>query len=116
MIFSCQRSLLSDIVWDMKIFKKINHILLILSFGFSTLFAEDGVNIPQREPNNEEVGEEILEEKIAPPEFPSLIDLSKRKAQPDPMPKYSSLYLFVFNVAMFTVGIAVVKGITGTRV
>lgn len=100
----------------MKIFKKMHHILLILSFAFSTLFAENGITTSQRDSDVEEVEEEVREEVISPPEFPSLINLSERKIQKEPMPKYASLYLFVFNIAMFTAGIAVVKGITGSRV
>jgi hypothetical protein len=100
----------------MKILKKMHHILLILSFGFSTLFAENELNITHNDSDVEEVEKEVREEVISPPEFPSLINLSERKIQKEPMPKYASLYLFVFNIAMFTAGIAVVKGITGSRV
>ena len=107
----------------MKIYTKMSHILLTLTFGFSTLFAEQGPTLLNQDSTNQKVVEkepsepsEVLEEKIAAPEFPSLIDLNKRKMQQDPKAKYANLYLLVFNVAMFTVGIAVVKAITGERV
>jgi hypothetical protein len=104
----------------MKIDAKISHIILTLTFAFSTIFAEEGPTLLNQDPNNQKVVEEkpseVLEEKIPTPEFPSLIDLNKRKVQQDPMAKYANLYLLVFNVAMFTVGIAVVKSITGQRV
>jgi hypothetical protein len=116
MVFSCQRSLLSYIICDMKISKKISHILLILSFGFSILFAENDLNISHYDTDVEEVEKQVREEVISPPAFPSLIDLSERKIQKEKAPKYASLYLFIFNIAMFTAGIAVVKGITGNRV
>ena len=104
----------------MKIYTKMIHILLTLTFGFSTIFAEQSPTLLNQDSNNQNVVEErpseALEEKIANPEFPSLIDLNKRKVHQDPTAKYANLYLLVFNVAMFTVGIAVVKAITGERV
>ncbi len=85
--------------------------LLLLVFTTSTLCADVNTN----EPSNQK--KEILEEQDAPLPSPSaLIDLNQNKKEEKKGPKYASMYLFLFNITMFTVGMVIVKNITGNKV
>jgi hypothetical protein len=94
----------------MKFLKTLSYYLILSLFMTNSLFAD----VTQSEENKKET---ILEEEIAPPPLPSaLIDLNQNNKEEKKRAKYSSLYLFLFNVVMFTTGMVVVKNITGTKV
>lgn len=78
----------------------------------SALFAD--VNEMMVTPPSEmvEKDDEVLEEEIAPPPPAALIDLDHNTKETKKK-SYSNLALFVFNVAMFTTGMIVVKTIQG---
>ncbi len=121
----------------MNFFSKVSKFLFIVCFLVSTLFANEdemiitppGQETKQQEDTLENTPsedkdrnqnpdkEEILDEEIAPTPPPALIDLdNQKKSQDDSTIKYSGLYLFVFNLTMFTAGLIIVKNITGQRV
>ncbi|MCH9811599.1 hypothetical protein K0U07_02405 [bacterium] len=100
--------------------KKNVLFLTLCAFCGNTLFAETIESAPMLLPKEEKkpVVEERLEEQIAPPGPPALIDLQQREVQKPKTfkDKYASLGLFLFNTAMFIAGVTVVKTLPGKKV
>ena len=100
----------------MKFLTQSCKLALLLTFSISAVFAsEDEMMIfPSTEKDTENT--EKLEEEVIPPPPAALIDLDHKNKKIKKTPKYGTLALFVFNIAMFTAGMAMVKAITGKKV
>lgn len=90
--------------------------LLLFTFSFQLVFADVTHENPVLLPKTEEKGEEILDEEIAPPPPPALIDLDVNQNKPPVTTKWSSLGLFLVNTLMFTAGMIVVKTLPAKEV
>jgi hypothetical protein len=100
---------------------KINRTLLAMMFFIANTmhgFCNEQQSIPahiltHQEPTGDEPVKEpreVLEEEITPIPLPALLDKPKKK---NPEKSYTALSLFLFNIAIFTAGMAIVKAIDG---
>ena len=92
-------------------FRFLINISLLITFSTSSLLADMENSISPKEENKE-----VLEDEVEPLPIPTLIDLTERKKQGGKPAKYSALALLVFNIVMFTAGMALVKSIDGKDV
>ena len=98
----------------MSFISTIPKYFLLIVFTTRMLVAEVVTNEHLIQQNQKE---EVLEEQQAPLPSPSaLIDLNQNNKGGKKETKYASMYLFLFNVTLFTIGMAVVKSITGNKV
>ncbi len=93
----------------MKMFIPLLKFIFLLVFSSTSLLADAAIVSPSP-------GKEVLEDQDGPPPGPAaLIDLNKNNNQQKKEPTYSGMYLFLFNIVMFTTGMVVVKNITGKK-
>lgn len=89
---------------------------VLLTFSISAVFGIEDETIILPAGEKEQKNSEYLEEEVMPSYPAELITLDQDRKKTKQPKKYGSLALFLFNVAMFTAGITIVKVINGKNV
>jgi hypothetical protein len=107
----------------MNTFKFLVNITILITFSSSSLFANSDAERfyneykeYQQYQESKEKNSETLEDEVSPEPIPALIDLTDRKKQNNKSSKYGRVGLLLFNIAIFTAGMALVKTIDGKNV